>query len=346
MRTYKLILELNINHDYYPKGKISADDLEIIPIPQTETTLKNYRMVLKSSGNQIKVSYEYERDEKSELPSIELKKELKFTFLIKQKNPLFINFTEIPFITMNREIVYLSNKKKNKIIEKGSLSEGNFIEEKDVIPFLPKDIELITDNKNIDFKILNSDKEIVENHKKGESAVDTSINFIQKNPNGKYSIKIKNQETDFVLFNAKTDSGTIGYIEIFIDKNAIKSIEKNNKPLSYSINFKPRNIFWQYYIIQKYNSLDNIQIIDEAKELNFELEEELMNNDKAAKIFTSIQKTILLKENTKNLKLVSKNGNKSFEKVLYEKLPFPDIKNIGKHKTKEEEYTCKSFIYI
>lgn len=346
MRTYKLIFEINIIHDYYPNGKIAANDLEITPIPHTENTLRNYRMVLKNADSKIKVYYEYEKEENSELPAIEIDKELKLTFLIKQNNPQFINFTEIPFLTMNREIIYFTNKKKNIITENGSLSIDNFTSEKDLLSFLPKDIEIITDNKNVDFQILNSTNQTVANHKKGTSAIDTSVNFINTNSNGKYTIKTKNQEINFILYNAKTQSGTIGYIEIFINNEIIKFVEKQQKHYSYSINFKPRNIFWQYYIIQKYNSLDNIKIIDETNELNFELEEEIMNNEKAAKIFTSKQKAVLLKDNTKNLKLVSKNGNKSFEKILYEKLPFPDVRNIGKHKTKDDEFTCKSYIYV
>lgn len=346
MRTYKLILELNISHEFYPENKIPSSDLKIIPTQQTITNLRNYRMVLKNYGNQIKIYYEYDKTEKKENPAIEINKELEFVFLIVQNNPQFINFTEIPFIAMNREIMYFTNKKNNKIIENGSLSKDNFVSDKDIAYFLPKKIDIITNQKDIDFNIYNSAQEIVKEHKKGKSAIDTAVQFINENKNGKYILNIKNQENVFVLYNSKTESGIIGYIDFSINENIIKFTEKNEKPYSYSINFKTRSLFWEYYIIQKYNSLDNIQIIDEANEMIFELQEELMNNDKAAKIFVSKQKNKILKENTKNLKLITKNGNKSFEKTLYEKLPFPDIKNIGKHKIKKYEFTCKSYVYV
>ena len=289
MRIYKKIIAIEFYHSFYDDNLIKASDIEIKPTPATEFIFSNYRLNLKQVGNSLQIIQECEKDDDNITPVIEIEKELQYNFIIKQKNKNFINFTDIPYPRMRQDILYFTNKKKNKVEKKGFLSKDKNVSDKDML-------EIVGDKK--------------------------------------YT---------FIQIKSKASTGIIGYIEFFTNGNYLKNIQ-NETIDTYSVNFNARPTFWQYHIVEKYNSVKNVKITDEHEKIHFI--EDKQSNNKKEKIFTTKEK-ISLKDIYKHIfKLTTVNGNKNFSKILYEKLPFPKVASITKHETIQNEFISNTYLYI
>ena len=142
---------------------------------------------------------------------------------------------------------------------------------------------------------------------------------------------------------SKSTSGVIGYLELHTDKFVNKSID-TEQALKYQVNFSQRKVYLQYNISEKYNSTKNVKIIDEQKNISFNA---LKTNEQEKDIkLISDKKISLLLIPTEKFKLISANGNKTYTKTLYEKLPVPTISDIIKHQEIENEYIAVANVYI
>ena len=157
------------------------------------------------------------------------------------------------------------------------------------------------------------------------------------------TISIVGKKEYFLITNkSKASAGVIGYINFFTNGNYIENI-KNEIASPYSISFNSRPTYWRYHIREKYNSVAKIKIIDEQEKISFQKENGKTEKEKT---FLTKEKISIKKNNKQIFKLISANGNKNFNKILYEKLPYPKINHISKHETLENEYISNIYVYI
>lgn len=166
---------------------------------------------------------------------------------------------------------------------------------------------------------------------------------------GKLSVKEEVSDDDIKsievlnLDKSKSTSGIIGYIEINTDKFINKPIQ-TEKPLHYFVKFPQRQVYLQYNVNEKFNSVKNIQIIDEQKKLIFK---ELKQEQEQTSVKLISDKKVPLQLISKDIyKLISANGSKNYTKTLYEKLPVPSLRDLIKHQDIENEFVAVANIYI
>ncbi len=343
MRTYKKIAEIVFTHEYYSDGKLVANDLEFVPSKETEQIIRNYRMLLKLKDDRIEIIQEYDRDEGVEDPFIEVQEELKFSFIIKQKNKNFITYSDIPFLKMGSEILYFTNKKKKGIVEKGGLSINKQVSEKDIYPLLPKAMPLVLKKAGNKFDLSDFIDNKISNYiQKGN--IDERDTFLLQQKNGKYTVaQSAKNKIEYVLNKVRTNSGNIGFLDIYIN-DSVKKMAAKGDLYSYSLVFKPRLTYWQYAVSEKYNSIKKIKIIDDKGKVKFKEKEELVSeNGVKTKLFMSNEKLPIQKEQNYVFQLLLTNGSEGSGKLMFEKLPYPKISNIGKL---EKDYISKIYIYI
>ncbi len=283
MRSYRKLLEIELCHNYYPSGKLATSDFNIVATRETNRIIANYRLILKQFENKIEIIQECDRKEKSIEALVEIDGELIFEFIVGQSNKNFFNFTDIRFPVMRKEIFFLSNKKKNKVLESGILTRDKSVSESDIVDI-----------------------------------------------------------SELGLAKEQSASGIIGLIRLYTNKFVNKPIQ-TKEPLKYTVNFEERKIYWQYNVIEKYNSIKNVSIIDEENKIKFK---EVKDNDSEAKIFLSEKKLPMKKVNKQKIKLISTNGKKNFTKTLYEKLPYPTMRDITIHEKLKNEYIAVVTVYV
>lgn len=125
-------MQVEINHDYYTSGKLLDRDLKLFTLPSTKKIFDNYRLILKQNANVLEVIQECLKQDGGVEPLVRIDSELEFNFVLKQQNKKFFNITETQYPDMRREVFFFTNKKKNKIHEKGFLSKEEFISSKDI----------------------------------------------------------------------------------------------------------------------------------------------------------------------------------------------------------------------
>lgn len=344
MRTYKKIAEISFMHSYYKDKEFANKDIMFIPTSETERILNNYRILVKLKKSKIELIHEYDKEDDIVEPLISINKELKFTFLVKQINQNIITFSDIPFLSMSKQILYFSNKKKEKNIKSGELSEEKYITHKDVRTLLPKGVDDLKQFTHEAFKLLNYKKEILAEFEANTDSEDIE-KAISQLPSGYYQIKTNKKNKEFVINKMQSNSGMLAYIDIFLDQEITKEIDKEN-PYKFKIEFKPREIFWQYNIIEKYNKIKNLKIIDEQTNIKFDYDKSKEPKDEKKAVFLSKTKLPMMRFNTFNFKLVSKNGSSNYDKILFEKLPAPKISDIIKHPKIDKEFILVKDIYI
>jgi hypothetical protein len=107
---YQQLFELSILHNYYQNQV--CPDLIVEPTIECLKILRGHRLILKNKINGIVVIAPVDLEHK---PWIELKDNLQFTFILKLKNPEFIDFTDIEWQPINSDIYCFNNQKIDQI---------------------------------------------------------------------------------------------------------------------------------------------------------------------------------------------------------------------------------------
>ncbi len=341
MRLYKKIFEIKFKHGYYDNFVMPSGELEIIPIGETEKHLKNYHMIFKKNSDSASIIYEFDKEGENEEPFIRFVEQLKFSFKIKQINSKLISISQLPFIKMNKEIFYFTNKTKNKTIQNGKISIEQFVSDKDKCVFLPKAIDKILEYSENELKIYNDNNELIINNKKQLTNLELSKKLLQLN-DGKYILDCNKTKFNFVIYKQERKS-IIGYIDIYLNHSSIDKIQKNKEDYhKYEIEFKQRETFWQYVVVNKFSKVKKLKIIDEHNNVVFKQEK---NQDDRKLIFISNKRLPLRKNQKYIFQLVNIDGSSSYD-VLYLKLPYASAKNISKVESMPSEIISKMYVYI
>ncbi len=124
---YEILFEIHLHHNYYKNNECTQ--LAIYPTDDCEQMIKKKKMIYRTIGNKFFLLVEA----KDGVPKYHIRKEDKFSFYVKFKTPLFLNFTNISIYDTRKFICYLSNLSFNKEGERYYLSEpiAEYDKEKD-----------------------------------------------------------------------------------------------------------------------------------------------------------------------------------------------------------------------
>ncbi len=337
-KIYKTLFEISFEHDFYADRAVKQLDLEVISLNDNARILQNYKLACKYQDNKMVILQECDPSSEPMEAIIPFDENLKFGFIILQKNPLFQNFTELPFFKPKSEALYFNNLNCKPSPEKQFLSKKENITTDDLYPLFPKTFEYQPKKSNTEITVWNVNNECIFRANASETKL--SINLTNES-NGLYTIKENKTTTLTFLSIEPIVNQIIGYFELFVTP---KQINYFNNPkatvLSHYICFKSREIFWKYTVVKKYNDIAKTRIVDDLEQLNFKhIDAETQKN---TKIFVS-EKKIAFKENNEFIfKLITQNGNSKFEKILYEKLALPSVSNIEKY---NDDFAANVFVY-
>ena len=318
------LLKVHCKHAYYSDG--ICPDLEFVPTPDTAAELKNLRILFRSTKDGLALLFDQEntlRNLNSPLSQIE-----KFTFIIRNKNFKFLNFTDLPF-PEETAILYFNNltnnvggdSKSEKFLHSGDSAatdaakqvqaKGPYFE----VPYqsnakTPPKIQLLNPlGKEMDLE------GAYEDLSKTKGTVRFSVPHI---PAGRYDLKIGKEE--WPLFISQLPMHRYqGILEIYL-QGSPKSYELVGKDSlneqEYTIQFNNRSTFWRYYLIDqsdKYSAPTfGSPSVSNGEEIKFSkpVIVELSNNQQAAMIESQVPiplEELMSTKNRLNLK-VKKNG--------------------------------------
>ncbi|MCB0643888.1 MAG: hypothetical protein KDC44_19710 [Phaeodactylibacter sp.] len=352
------LLKVRCKHRFYADG--NCKDLEFVPTPDTAAELKNLRILFRSTADGLALLYDQEqtlRNLNSPLSGVE-----KLTFLIRNKNPLFLNFTELPFPEPGT-ILYFNNlsenlggkDKKDKLLHGGDSAAEAAAQQVLAVPphfELPHQSTGKTAPK-VELKDALGKAVDIDGSFEDLSAKKGTVRFqVPHLPTGRYNLSI-GKDTWALFISALPMHRYQGALDIYLKAapGTYRLIGKDElQEQDYVLQFNNRSTFWRYYLIDqtdKYGepsfsspSVSNGEEIKFSKPTNVEL-----NNGQQAVVIES-QVALPLQElmSTKNrLNLKVKKDGKWLNKAIRLPLAGPEV--IKPEKDTKKIYS-EIYVYI
>ena len=95
---FSKILELSFYHEFFDDNNFS--EIDLIPDKNTKALIKNYNLIQRKKGN----TFVFLKNNNSNLNNIVFKGPVQLNFILKFKDPLFLNITDIPFQYMKVQL--------------------------------------------------------------------------------------------------------------------------------------------------------------------------------------------------------------------------------------------------
>ncbi|KOH45702.1 hypothetical protein [Sunxiuqinia dokdonensis] len=125
---YQKIVELNVWNDYYQA--LQSSDFQFIPEKATQRTLRNMGLKLKELAGGFRLFSAV--DETGKLQRDPVSVPFKLVVFMRLNNPLFINFSDLPFDLGASKAYYFSNQANNKREVFGTGSDSLLLNQNEV----------------------------------------------------------------------------------------------------------------------------------------------------------------------------------------------------------------------
>ncbi len=357
-----VLASLQFQHNYYKDQKCS--DFEVIPTQETLAFMKNYRMLFKAEKSGFRI-LQREGTTGRFLKDTSNLDEIKLSFIIKNGNNKFINFSNLPFLE-SETIYYFTNlngslsKDKKKLLHNG----GSVNDSNDSQLFMMPKLFNFTFTKPLKFKdieLINGFNEKINIKKSGRvngSNEDIPLNQhkidLRGYPEGKYIMNApKGGVKDFKFYAAReTKLKCFGIIDLYLGKKVKKDFclfnAKDVVPQDFTVLFEPRSTYWKYFVIDKKSQIKyrHHEIVSKEGSVEF-TEAEKVTLQNGMEVIQMISKTpIEFKESQENkfrLEL-SKNTAGTGNKFTIN-LPGAGL-NLIKPDRKTKKVFSEIFVYI
>ncbi len=354
------LFEVNISHTYYIT-KISPD-FEIAPTFRCQEQLQNYKLLFRKTATGFIVLYEVNQDGN---PLIPIAENVKFSFVLKSKNPYLHNFTNLPLDSQPNDIFYLHNNRQNG--DDGNddlqLTSKNVVSQRDRLELRPQFFQYGYESSNptssstVYLEILDEFMDTLL--QKTVALVEGVLNYpvdLRGHEPGKFILKIDGSE--MLIFYADDDlfgQNIFGVVDVYRNEqleDAYEFVDTDNGviPKLYTVKLRRRKTFWRYHIIPKYSTIDepeNITIERSNQSPAFNRQGERVNIDGLQAVVFKSENDLPHRENPiKNIKLNKIKGKR--ENTLIEDLPNPSIMTLPKPQDTNDEikYYSDIFVYI
>lgn len=268
---FKELFRVSIKNEYYKNGYSS--DFTFMPTKNSIKLLKNHSLKFTTTPQGFALYGEVEQDGSDEKLIRGFQEDTKLTFLMKLKNPYFINFTDIPIKTVPHEVFYINNLSNHETDEELLLIN------KEEIPKTSSNSTRISlspevykytyhgsgDDKTATVTFIDdgfSINETVENDK-GEYRF--QFNIGRYNP-GRCEFSMEGESENFYSASEIYRQGVFGIVEIFVKSTVpanYRFVDGTNvvTPRAYAIPFTNRSTIWRYLVYDKLtNKLTKPQI--------------------------------------------------------------------------------------
>lgn len=337
MRTYRKIAEIRFLHQYYTSGVLDGADLAMHLSPETERLLANYRLMLKLKPARIELVQECETDDDGRQQAfIDIDHDLQLSIVLEQRNKLLFSFSELPFVQMARQAFYFSNRHLGQAVE-GRLSRGQFVGADDICWLLPKSAAHIALDWNEPWQLRTAQGQV----RIADAPQEVFAQQLAFAPDGYYELWQQGQRSAaFVLLKKRYSEADLGLIDLMVPAHS---------PLgpmpTYSIEFDVRRLPWQYQVYERYNSIKNIEIVDDKSQVQFREQASIDANGQRSKLFVSTQPIALCEVNRQTFRVVSPANGRA-AKVWIERLPVPRLSNLVHADPNGKALVFKEYVYL
>jgi hypothetical protein len=318
MRVYKTIFEVKVKHNYYV-NKVCTD-IDFFPTRETRLFLKKHHLLFKAGLDGFQIIRQYKDLNGVLSPFIEITENFSLKFNMNFKSKVFFNYTNLQFF--DSRIKSLALKHKIGINQKFTQL---IVDDQFVLPVYYRNMRVNDCRKKL--RILDSDLSPVL-----EVVPDTATEYIDIDIKhiapGLYFLEVDDTFTMQFIHNESYSIQPVGMLEVFMD---IYNLMETDHKLE--VVFDSREILWKYVLQKKFTNLDKLQIIDERGEYEFLEAETYEQETDVRREFISHKEIPFLQKNNLIFKVVRKTEGQNNEKVIIEKLPYPDIHNINVDET-------------
>jgi hypothetical protein len=121
--TYRFLFTVELLHKF--SASQACADFTIIPSAQTASVLKGHKMIVKQYDNKLFAGVQVDESGKT---FILFEEGMRLTFLLQLNNPLFFNYTNLPFSNPSGKVYYFTNRNNN-------ISNGKKFLSANVLPY-------------------------------------------------------------------------------------------------------------------------------------------------------------------------------------------------------------------
>lgn len=323
---YKALFSVEFPHTFYSSGK--CPDIALQPSENCAIMMKSLglRFLPNDFGGKL-----YAKVDSLDIIKNPLAEGTKFTFLLKLKNNLFENITDINTIKPAGSHYYFNNLSVNLSASEpllvASKTKKN-VSEADLTPFVSNAFSfahssnLATQTGKLEF--IDSGESLQQELNNSNNTYNFSFD-LNKSNGGRTRFLIDGAEkATFYSINPSEIADVFGVIEIFYKSNLNSAYQFQNNDhsistKSYKIPFTNRSTKWRYIITKQYNS--SITTINVAKTNGSSIDFTLLGSAPPGKfIFTSNNVLPLKQEPITGIKLTDGTN-----KVLIANLPNPPL---------------------
>ena len=267
--SYAPLFKLSLHHDYFPAGNCPA--LSIVPTPETSRLMQQLgiRMVERDFGTEGF----YADGAPAGGQLLQLDAPVQLSFSLRSKDPLFLNYTELPLLPYQKQTHYFTN-----LFASGS-SETFLASGETTVPLRPatfteranqpgEDISLFDELGN---ELANSANEQSIIQPVGEDGAEFTVNLIGY-PAGRYLLREGDATLlDFVLQPNNQQVGDLGLFSVYIGDTSSNGQHilagGAVSPASYALTFSSRATTWRYHLIDNNGEgFEDFQLVDQASD--------------------------------------------------------------------------------
>jgi hypothetical protein len=261
---YNLLFEIEFIHGFYQSGKCT--DLALVPTEQCSAVLKQSGLKFLStpSGAQVYAQVKTQANEDfmvKVIPNL-----TRFSFLIKQKNHSFENFTRLNLNKPKANRYYFNNLNLNLSSESAPLLVSNttdkIVSDGDHLPFVSNYFSyahsaIVTQQRG-ELHFPDSGETFIQELESNNNIFNFSFD-LNKTTSGKAVFLIDNVEAArFYAISSGDSVGTWGLVDIFYKADLDQAYQFQNpdgtiQSKNYQIPFENRATKWRYIVSKKFN---------------------------------------------------------------------------------------------
>ncbi|EOR94509.1 hypothetical protein ADIARSV_2355 [Arcticibacter svalbardensis MN12-7] len=323
---YKALFALEFAHTFYKSGK--CPDLVMQPSASCANLLQELglRFLPNDFGGKL-----YAKVDSADIIKNPLSEGTKFTFLLKLKNRLFENITNINMIKPANSHYYFNNLIPNLAVTEPLLvanTTTKIVSDADLIPFLGNSFAFADGNtiptETGKLEFIDSGESLEQTLNNSDNVFNFSFD-LNKSTGGRARFLIDGVEkTKFYAIKSGEMSDVFGLVEIFY-KSSLTSeyqFQQSNHAIStknYKISFTNRSTKWRYIITKQFNSAINSVTV--VKTNGPSIDFSLLGSSAPGKFILTSNTVLPLKEEMiTGIKLTDDT-----DKVLIANLPNPPI---------------------
>lgn len=296
MANYQTLIRIAVEHDYHANGICPC--LNFIPTNETRKIFENAGLLSKETASGVQIAYDESRLDALRLYAEDEQEPLCFTFKVYSTDRHFRSYSE-PFVNGEKpeekveQILYFDNRATRGVNTKLSVLES--VSNADF-----KHLDEFKHNRNYKFDAAEKEEPDVDNLKDILSQKDHLL------------------PPEFVL-------------RIFAANKNGPLLDRwlKPEPTVYSIVFKSRKRYWQYYLLGKMAQKD-CYVTDVEQKIEFEATSEVsLSDQRVASTFRSRQSIPLSEYYGYRFQLKERNINGDKDIIVINQLPVASMQQVG-----------------